>query len=64
MAGGVHGRGAYVAGACMTGAVHGRSVHGRGHAWQGACVAGGTYVACMPSPADTMIYGDTVRMLL
>ena len=30
-AGGVHGRGVYVAG----------GVHGRGHVWQGACVVGG-----------------------
>ena len=31
MAGGVYGRGAWMAGVCVVG----------GHAWQGACVAGG-----------------------
>ena len=51
VAGGMHGRGAYIAGghawqvACMVGrghACHG-GMHGRGCAWQGACMAGGVH---------------------
>ena len=65
MAGGMHGGGHVWQESCMTG-----GVHGRGCAWQGACMAGGMHgrghVHGMhaPPPADTMIYGDTVRMLL
>ena len=39
--GGVHGRGACMAGGMHGGGMHSRGVHGRGRcAWQGACVAG------------------------
>ena len=49
MAGGVHGRGACVAGGCMTGVCVAGGMHGRGHAWQGG-------VACMPP--DTTRYSQ------
>ena len=53
-AGGVHGRGACVAGwVCMVGGMHGRGHALWGNAWQGACVVGGG--ACL---ADTKRYGQ------
>ena len=49
---GIHGKGAYMAGACMTGGMCGRG----GHAWQGGVHDRGH--ACPPPPADTTRYGQ------
>ena len=77
MTGGVHGKGACMAGghmcgggACMAGGhvwwgacVVGGCMHGGGHAWQGACVVGVGWGCAWQIPRDT-VNERAVRILL